>query len=260
MAADTAWRPADLAEAAWLAETDGDGGWTGYDPGGRPDAVWILHAMYESEAGPTTTTHDDVHRGMLDAGLTERLVIGDLDLDAASVTTGGGLGRSQHPGPGWRRLRWATLADRIGEPVVPAGLRPCFRCLPGAHPSGSWPASIMPPGEGSLDREGWYRLVEVLTGGSPERAATRCLAYFSPAQSGGEPETGRLLAGRLGDAAALYDHPDGDGSPANFWPVDRSWVTWSDWDLWGTKITGPTELVDAVLADGDLEALRLPWC
>jgi hypothetical protein len=67
------------------------------------------------------------------------------------------------------------------------------------------------------------------------------------------------VTGRLEDAPSLYDHPFGRGSPANFWCVDRSWVTWSDWDLWGTKVKGLPVLIDAILGDRHLEAIRLPW-
>jgi hypothetical protein len=152
------------------------------------------------------------------------------------------------------------LAARLGEPVVPVGLPPCFKCLSGAHPGGSWPANITPPSEGSLDREGWYRLVDLLIQHSPQGAATDCLAYFSPAQHLPRSEDGLVLAGLLRDAANLYDHPYGTGSPANFWSSDRSWVTWSDWDLWGTKVTGPAVLGNAILGDPQLEAISLPWC
>ncbi|WP_212829948.1 hypothetical protein [Catellatospora sp. TT07R-123] len=257
--AETPWHPVALAEADWLAELDPDGADRGFDPGSRPDAVWILHAMYEWESGPTRTTHQDLRRSLLEAGMVEPNVVGGIDVDAWGVIeTGGQVGRSQHPGQGWRRLRWHELAQRLGEPVVAEGEQPCFRSLAGAHPDGSWPASVEPPAEGSLDREGWSRLVELLLQWAPMGAATPCLAYLSPGHS--PDDQARVLAGPLGAAAALYDHDFGDGSPANLWPVDRAWVTWSDWDLWGTKVSGPSDLVEAVLADSGLEAVRLPWC
>lgn len=251
------WHEVARDEADWLAELRPDGELTGYDPGGRPDAAWILHAMYEWESGATRTTHQDLRRSLLDAHLVEPELIGGINLDEWGVVdTGGAIGRSQHPGPGWRRLRWAELAGRTDEPVVPPGSPPDFRSLPGSHPDGSWPASIEPPGEGSLDREGWSRLVDLLTAWSgPD---TPCLAYI--ARGAAPDETPHVLAGPLGEARALYDDERGSGSPANLWPADRSWVTWSDWDLWGTKVAGPPALIESILTDPDLEALRLPWC
>ena len=58
--------------------------------------------------------------------------------------------------------------------------------------------------------------------------------------------------------AALYDHPSGGGSPANLWPADRTWLTFSDWDLCGTRVAGPPALVAVVEADELFETLRLP--
>jgi hypothetical protein len=261
MTPESAWKTVGIAEVNWLAAEDSDGAWTGYTIGNRPDAVWVLHAMFEAGSVTTSMTHDDVRHRLLDAGLEQPHIVGDMNLDEVSVVTGGGLGRSQHPGPGYRRLRWSEMAARLGEPVVPVGLPPCFRCLKGAHPGGSWPANITPPSEGSLDREGWYRLVDLLIQHSAYRAATECFAYFSPAQYlPASEEGGLVLTGRLGDAPHLYDHPFGTGSPANLWSSDRSWVTWSDWDLWGTKVSGTALLVDAILGDRQLEAMRLPWC
>ncbi|MFF2628531.1 hypothetical protein ACFVUN_22500 [Kitasatospora griseola] len=66
---------------------------------------------------------------------------------------------------------------------------------------------------------------------------------------------GRLPFG----ATALFYHPESDFTPANLWPQDRSWPTWTDYDRWATKVVGLTTLIDAVLADPETEALRLPW-
>ncbi|WP_371798454.1 hypothetical protein OG963_04250 [Streptomyces sp. NBC_01707] len=58
----------------------------------------------------------------------------------------------------------------------------------------------------------------------------------------------------------LYDHPEEEGwSPSNLWPRDQSWVLCTDDDLWATNVSGPTALIEALLNDGDLEAVRLPW-
>lgn len=90
-------------------------------------------------------------------------------------------------------------------------------------------------------------------------ADTACVAYFGPAVSG-EFDSGVTVAGPLGSAVELYDHPSGVGSPSNLWAADRSWITWSDWDLCGTKVAGPTGLIEALIAAPELEAVRLAWC
>ncbi|MEU0544494.1 hypothetical protein ABZ319_31940 [Nocardia sp. NPDC005978] len=253
------WNIADRALVSWLGTPDTDIGWCGYETASTPDAVWLLHAMYEHDSAPSELTYNDVRQHRLAAGSKEPFSLPGLaEIDARSVEIGSSVGRSRHPGPGWRRLRWAELADRLGEQPVPEGMLPCYRCLPGATTNGSWPVSIRPPAEGSLDRESWHVLLEVLTACSPRGAATPCVAYFGPGASG-EFDTGITVSGPLGSAAELYDHPGGQGSPSNLWAADRSWITWSDWDLWGTKVTGPPEVVAAVLGSSELEGLRLSW-
>jgi hypothetical protein len=229
------WPLAPSGATDWLRELCGDG-LTGFMPPAMPDAVWVLNAMYEREQGP------------------------GIDLDAVSITTGGSLGRARHPGPGWRRLRWTELARRTGDPIVPDGLLPCHRCFPAARRDGSRPLGAVPPTEGSLDRETWNRLIAVLTRYSPAGPETRCLAYYSPLTLGAVDFASlHVRTGRLGDAEVLYDHSEADFSPSNLWPDDRSWVLCTDYDLWGTKVAGSPALVDALLNDSEIEAIRLPW-
>ncbi|MFD4662920.1 hypothetical protein [Streptomyces halstedii] len=101
-----------------------------------PDAAWVLNAMYEHEHGPGDVSHQEYHQARLADGST-RVIVADIGLDTVGVVWGGGLGRTECPGPGWRRLRWAELARRTGDPIVPDGLLPCFRCFPSATKNGS---------------------------------------------------------------------------------------------------------------------------
>ncbi|MFD4657765.1 hypothetical protein ACFWP2_19300 [Kitasatospora sp. NPDC058444] len=172
-------------------------------------------------------------------GSIQLAALAGIDLEAG-IVTGGGLGRAEHPGRGWRRLRWAELAGRIGDPVVPDGRLPFHRCFPSVKKEGSWPLGIVPPTEGSVDRGTWDRLIAVLTEYSPAGPGTPCLAYYNPlmvtAVDFGDL---RVRAGRLGDAVIVYDNPEAGFSPSNLWAEDRSWVLCTDYDLWGTKVAGP---------------------
>jgi hypothetical protein len=256
------WPLAPSGATDWLLELCGDG-LTGFMPSAMPDAAWVLNAMYEHGHGPGDVSHHEYRQTRLADGSTPRDIVAGIDLDAVSVAMGGGLGRAEHPGPGWRRLRWAELARRTGDPIVPDGLLPSFRCFPSATKNGSWPLGIVPPTEGSLDRETWTRLIDILTEHSPAGPNTRCLAYYNPLTVGAvDFDNLHVRAGRLGDAEVLYDMPEAglaDFSPANLWAEDRSWVLCTDYDLWATKVAGPPALIEALLIDTGVEAVRLPW-
>ncbi len=254
------WSLAPSSATDWLREIAEDDGLTGFMPPPLPDAAWVLNAMYEHDRAPAGLSYDDVHRAMVADGTAAMEIVGDIDLTAETTVTGGRLGRADHPGQGWRRLRWAELVERSGDPVAPEGRLPCFRSFPSVRINGSWPVSIAPPTEGSLDRESWNRLVRLLCAHSPAGADTRCLAYYSPLMLGAHDfDNLHVQAGVLGDAEELYDHPEIDFSPSNLWAEDRSWVVCTDYDLWATKVAGPGFLIEALLADGELEAVRLPW-
>lgn len=255
---DERWPLAPSGTTDWLRDRCGDG-LTGFLPPAMPDAAWVLNTMYEHERGPAGTTYHEHRQARLAEGSVKPVTVGGVDLETATVTTGGGLGRAEHPGPGWRRLRWADLAERVGDPVVPDGLLPGHRRFPSVKKGGSWPLGLIPPTEGSLDRETWTRLITVLTEHSAAGPDTPCLAYYSPAVLGfHDLENLVVRAGRLGAAGSLYDHPDVGFSPSNLWAEDRSWCLGTDYDLWGTKVAGPPELIEALLDDAEIEAVRLP--
>ncbi|MFF8609588.1 hypothetical protein ACF06X_27085 [Streptomyces sp. NPDC015346] len=257
------WPLAPSGTTDWLRELCGDG-LTGYMPPPMPDAVWVLNAMYEHEDQNelTEVSYHEYRQARL-ARLADGSIKPDplagVDLEVG-IATGGGLGRAEHPGRGWRRLRWAELARRTGDPVVPERLLPSYRCFPSARKNNSWPLGIRPPTEGSLDRETWNRLVAILTEHSPAGPGTACLAYYNPLMLGAADfENLHVQAGRLGDAEILYGNPEADFSPSNFWAEDHSWVLCTDYDLWGTKVAGPPALIEALLDDIEIEAVRLPW-
>jgi len=252
------WPSAAPGVIDWLSELCGDG-LTGFMPPAMPDAVWVLNAMYEHERGPAAVSYHEHHQKCPADGSARPHIIGGVDLEAV-VFTGGDLGRAEHPGHGWRRLPWTELARRIGDPVVPDGLLPSHRCFPSVRKEGSWPLGVIPPTEGSMDRETWNRLVGILVEQSPTGPDTSCLAYYSPLTLGADDfDNLRVRSGRLGDAEALYDNPEVDFSPSNLWAEDRSWVLCSDYDLWATKVAGTPALIDALLNDPGIEAVRLPW-
>jgi hypothetical protein len=233
----------------WLAErTEGDG-IAGYDAVGWPAATWVLHAMYEDLGVTSEATHDEVRHARLAAGLERPLIVGSVNLDEESTVIGGSLGMSEPPGAGWARLRWHDLATRLAVDFVDKDVPPCSRWFPYR----SWPARIEPPDEESLDVASLRVLVDRLAMGSVDRDLTRCVAYYSPLANGASFDETWMREIELGDIPSCVDRSAGRiGTPSNWWPLDRSWMVYTDWDLWATKVSGPTDLIALVESDPDL--------
>jgi hypothetical protein len=65
-----------------------------------------------------------------------------------------------------------------------------------------------------------------------------------------------LDSASLKDFLDIYDDEPFAGSPNNFWPEDRVWMVWSDYDLWATRVDGCEELIDVLVADEELKTAR----
>jgi hypothetical protein len=247
-------RPVEDPEALrWLAARTAEpeqGEVCGYDAGGWAAATWILNAMYEHPDRPAGVTYDDVEKAAPERRRRWRWIrrgFARVDvLETLGALTGVTLGRTGWPGAGWRRLLWSELGDRLGvDPMAPGAPGPR------SFPYVSWPLSIEPPGEGSLDREQFERLVSLLAGRSSDGGRTRCVAFYGMLHS--DDLTRRVVTSRLDDLVDLYDDEDVLGSPSNIWPEDRSWLVYTDWDLWGTKVSGDAALIADLEDDPALE-------
>ena len=226
--------------------------WTGFDVRGWAASIWILHAMYETDELPSSMTYDEERRIERDAGVVDEIppVLEGVLEDA--VATGGGLGPSSAPGGGWRRLRWLDLAERLGS--NPLGRLPSYKSFPFT----SWPVNIRPPSEGSLDREQLERLCEHL--GAASGADSPCYVFFARLPSGRlnvHDEEPLVYQGSIAEILPLYDEGELGGGPTNIWSSDRAWFVYTDWDLWGTKVSGSPELIRQLREDSELEAVEL---
>jgi hypothetical protein len=242
---------------ACLEDRASDDGLTGYDATGWEAKIWIVHAMYETDELPSGITHDDVRRLERAAGLRKPKMIGEVDLEEVlddAVLIGSSLGASGWPGPDWHRLLWSELAARLGtDPYdldVPPGIR--------SFPYSSWPANIAPPAEGSLDRDQFVRVLDQLADASDDGHRASCFAYYSPVACGVFDEL-TVFRCELGELMALYDAKELSGSPSNVWPDDKSWLVYTDSDLWATKVSGGRELIDRLLDDDEIETVVLDF-
>jgi hypothetical protein len=146
-----------------------------------------------------------------------------------------------------------SLIERLGgaaalrTDVPPSSLWSLYR---------SWPVNIVPPSDGSLDREQFVALLGRLASVCSEGNRTRCLSYYSPFTTNSH-DMHTVYRCELGDLLHLYD--DQDGSPGNFWPEDRTWLVYTDQDLWASKVSGSRELIEQVKTDGELETIELDF-
>jgi len=266
---------------SWLCDTwpplYGATGCTGFDPTGSwPAAAWVLNAVYERDDLPSGLTHHQLHQQAIAAGLQEPAVVGGVNLDETTVTTGGGLGFGEKPPSPWRRVTWSELGRRGGfgfwavdgewpqprftpqtdwdDPaVMPVDTLPLVR----PTEESSWPVSIVPPTEGSLDAESLEGLVDVLSSHTTSEALADCSFYYGVVAFFGRESGATIDAGDLRELPALVRAQPGTRfTPNNFWPADKSWLVYTDADLHATRVSGSPELIDALCAHRNLETLR----
>ncbi len=236
----------------WLAERTEDDGIAGFDASGWPASTWVLHAITEDLASASEATWDDIRRERLAAGLEAPLIVGSVNLDEQSTVVGGSLGMSERS-PGQRvRLRWHELAARLNLDLEVSNRPPSSNWFPYR----SWPARIDPPDEGSLDAESLVVLVEVLADAS-DGSTSPCIAYYSPLANGARFDETWMREVDVTDVPSLVDRSAGRvGTPSNWWPLDASWMVFTDWDLWATKVSGSDALIAAIERDQRLECIR----
>ena len=243
---------------AWVRDSATEStqsGVTGFEIDGWEARIWVLHAMYEYEGQAPEISANEAHHLSIEAGELEPLVINGVNLDEKAVVTGIGLGRTESPGPGWHRLWWSELAARVAAPLADSGVPPCFRWFPFR----SWPIGIRPPGEGSLDRDSFVRLADKLITNSSTANQLASYCYYSPmATIEADFDNPYLLQGQLTELSAVYDRADVHGSPSNIWPENRSWFVYTDWDLFGTLVSGSADLIASIVADPELETVSYP--
>jgi hypothetical protein len=113
------------------------------------------------------------------------------------------------------------------------------------------------PDEGSLDCESLEALTELLAQASPDGHATKCFGYFTPLVSA-DFDRPPMCAFRLGDVQEVSATTPMELTPSNWWPIDRSWFVYTDWDLSATKVSGSLSLITSLTTAADLETIIWP--
>ncbi|MFG3040536.1 hypothetical protein ACGFYZ_26945 [Streptomyces sp. NPDC048330] len=156
-----------------------------------------------------------------------------------------------HDGP--VRLHWDQVLARAGRRLAdwPGTLSYLvFDGVPGAE-------DLDGPDPAEPDRACLERLVAHLAAHTPRGPDAPCGAAQAPVSN---PPGVELAArrGRLGDALAHRDALPDHHFPATWWAADGSWLVLTDWDLSATEVFGNAELIAALLADPELDAVRRP--
>jgi hypothetical protein len=209
-----------------------------------PAGVRILHAMWEAPGSTHEVSHHEAHVAAVIAGDLKPDMVGNVDMNTVGRVTGIRL-EMERPPRGWRRLWWSEVADRIGiqldarQGVLEAHLRPFTQ-------EGSWPASVLPPPEGTLDTESFTALTQILAGYThgPTIAYTAKDEWY---------RDGGFVRGTLDEIVSFSLKRR--CSPNNWWPEDHSWLVWSDCDLLTSAVFGSTQLIAAIENNQDLETL-----
>ena len=231
-------------ELAWLGGGFLEDPVDGPLPNGFTESTWILHAQFfrPPEVPP------------------------EPELDDVNEVPGFGFGA--HAPDGWQRITWAETAARKGVPLQgPAGdsgleVPPayCWSALlndsdaayvvmhPGVHPDDSlWPT------EGSLGKADLETLVPIL---AAHTGSTRMRGRFSPITSRFDAEVMRIFTFDLTTMlSSMLANRVQEFTPELWWPDDRAWALWTDYDLMGTRVFGSKDLVDTLRAAPDIETL-----
>ncbi|WP_285247485.1 hypothetical protein [Pseudarthrobacter sp. efr-133-R2A-89] len=213
-------------------------------PNGFTNSAWILHAQFFRPANEPAEPKPD-------------------DLDSMP-----GFGFGAHAPAGWQRITWAETASLKAVPVRgPAGgdgleIPPCYRWEAllndrdaghVVHPGAQRDSSVWPT-EGSLGKADLEALVPIL---AAHTVSTRMLGgRFAPITSLVNAEATRFFTFELATMLpSMLATGVQEFSPELWWPEDRAWVVWTDYDLMGTRVFGSTDLIVALKESHDIETL-----
>lgn len=210
------------------------------------DYCKVFHPIYiDSEFINTPQiTWDEIER-------KERLVKGVKNpleklLDESTLVYGGAPKSNFHG----KRIRWKELAEKYGLKFHPEINVSSFSL---AFPNRSWARHLVGPSEGRIEKNTCAELVTVLR---PFTENQNCFFGYDLIATK-KIETELLFFGGLDDVIDTYSLDTVWGAPTYWWSQNRSWCVCTDWDLTFTIIGGSQKLVESILSNKELEALRV---
>lgn len=234
-------------DLCWLGDSVVANAETDVLPPGCEDSVWILHNQY--------VCPPNVDPGAL------------ADEDSPNPYP-------VAPPPEFVRVMWKEVADIKGVPLRGAfwdGLEvpPCFRW----DAFLSWrEASLVLPGAefvyqpvdatiGQVELEALLPLLRAATTTDRMEAIFHAEGPFEDDTLGcvldiDSVQHRRVFSFKLDDLLPTMLRPAPPSvTPEFWWPEDRAWVVWTDWDLLGSKVFGSRELIEELRRHPDLETL-----
>jgi hypothetical protein len=210
--------------------------------------VRVLHAMWEqpNPAPGEPATWDEIRkrRGKPD-GLRE------IESALWGLTTPGiTLGPDYAP-EGWKRALWRDLAARWSVEFDLQHSEPMHGFKEKLQ-GGSWPITISPMNEGSLDDTSFGCLIPILLHHTESsmlwRMNTTQIWYSDPFS----------MAMRHGPMDEMISTYGDEGSGTNWWPDDGGWLVCSNYDITTTIVQGSEALIEEIRRDQYLESVDMP--
>jgi hypothetical protein len=151
------------------------------------------------------------------------------------------------------RIRWKELAGNLGLVFHPEINVDSFtRNFPGR----SWPRHLIGPEEGILHPDTCREIVRsIATSTSDFEVSQECFFHYDCFATNAPQDGDKLYSGKLIEALETYNFPETYGSPAQWWPKDRSWLVCTDWDLTFTLFGGSDDTINTLISNKELECL-----
>jgi hypothetical protein len=153
-----------------------------------------------------------------------------------------------------KRIKWEDLAVRYGLTFHPEFSVDSFsRNFRGF----SFPRYLIGPDEGDLNVETCKEIVKSIAYATSDfEARQQCFFHYDLITTRSF-EDERLFEGQLIDVFKARELEDVSTTPTHWWPADETWFVCTDWDLSFTVIGGPDDVVDALIANVELDAIRV---